>query len=81
MNSRKTKITWKEVCRTKQRFVEQNKKVVWVYGLLKEMNVACVLKLLWRILSANLLWISWIKLYLIRKGSLCSVKNTLQLGS
>lgn len=74
MNSRKTKISWKEVCRTKQEG-----------GLgirsLKEMNVVCILKLIWRILAAKSLWVSWIKMYLIRKGSFWSIKDTSQLGS
>ena len=37
---------------------------------LKEVNLVCSLKLIWRILSANSLWVNWIKVYLIRKGSL-----------
>ena len=67
-------ITWKEGVSNKKRG-----------GLgirsLKEMNIVCVLKLLWRILSANSLWVSWVKLYLIRKNSIWSVKDTSQLGS
>lgn len=74
MNSRKTKISWKEVCRTKQEG-----------GLgirsLKEMNMVCILMLIWRIISANSLWVSWVKMYLIRKGSFWSIKDSSQLGS
>lgn len=62
LNSRKAKIAWPEVCRRKQEG-----------GLgirsLKEMNVVCILKLVWRVLSANSLWVKWIHIYLIRKGS------------
>ena len=74
MNGRKTKISWKEVCRTKQEG-----------GLgirsLKEMNMVSVLKLIWRILSAKSLWVSWIKLSLIRKSSIWCIKDNSQMGS
>lgn len=74
LNYKKAKVNWKEVCKTKQEG-----------GLgirsLKEMNVVSVLKLLWRILSANSLWVKWIKIYIIRKGSIWSVKENSQLGS
>ena len=48
---------------------------------LKEVNLVCSLKLIWRILSANSLWVNWIKVYLIRKGSLWSIKDKTQAGS
>ena len=63
LNGRKAKVSWGEVCKPKQEG-----------GLgvrrLKEVNLVCSLKLIWRILSANSLWVNWIKVYLIRKGSL-----------
>lgn len=50
LNSRKAKVAWPDICRTKQEG-----------GLgirpLKEMNEVCILKLIWRILSANSLWV------------------------
>ena len=74
LNSRKAKVSWKEVCRTKQEG-----------GLgirsLKEMNVVSILKLLWRIMSTNSLCVRWIEVYLIRKGSIWSIKYTSQLES
>lgn len=73
LNSRKAKIAWPEVCRSKQEG-----------GLgirsLEEINVVCILKLIWRILSANSLWVKWIHIYLIRKGSFWTVKES-SLGS
>lgn len=42
----------------------------------------CVMKLLWRILSSkNSLWVRWIQIYLIRKGSIWTVKENTQAGS
>lgn len=70
LNTKKAKIAWVDVCRPKEEG-----------GLgiraLKEMNNVCVLKLIWRILaSKNSLWVRWIQVYLIRKGSLWTVKET-----
>ena len=74
LNGRKAKIAWIEVCKPKKDG-----------GLgirrLKEVNLVCCLKLVWRILSSNSLWVNWIKAYLIRKGSLWSVSETTQTGS
>ncbi|XP_013639204.1 PREDICTED: uncharacterized protein LOC106344352 [Brassica oleracea var. oleracea] len=38
-------------------------------------------KVIWRILSAESLWVRWVQIYLIRKGSLWSIKGTTQMGS
>lgn len=69
LNSRKTKIAWSKICKTKKEG-----------GLgirpQKEMNEVSVLKLIWRILSANSLWVKWIHIYLIRKISIWKVKET-----
>ena len=74
MNGRKAKISWEEVCKTKQE---------GGLGLrpLKEVNQVCCLKLIWRIVSASSLWVSWIKLYLIRKDSIWTIKDNTQSGS
>ena len=48
---------------------------------LKEVNQVSCLKLIWRILSAHSLWVNWIKVYLIRKGSLWTVRDNTQSGS
>lgn len=74
LNGRKAKVSWEDVCKPKEDG-----------GLgvrrLNDVNLVCSLKLVWRILSANTLWVNWIKKYLIRKGSLWSVKETTQTGS
>ena len=74
LNGRKAKVSWADVCRPKAEG-----------GLgvrrLKDVSLVCSLKLIWRILSANTLWVNWIKMYLIRKGSLWSVKESTQTGS
>ena len=57
--------------------VERCRREVWV----KEMNVVSCLKLVWRILSAQSIWVNWIKIYLIRKGSIWTVKENTQNGS
>lgn len=74
LNGRKAKIAWKDVCREKEE---------GGLGLkpLKETNKVCCLKLLWRLLSTQSLWVNWIKTYLIRKGSIWMVKENTQGGS
>lgn len=74
LEGRNAKISWHVVCRVK------NEGVLGIKPL-KESNLVCCLKLIWRILSsAKSLWVNWIKVYLIRKGSLWTTKNT-QHGS
>lgn len=74
LNGRKNKIAWKDICKTKQEG-----------GLgirpLEEVNFVCCIKLIWRILSSQSLWVNWIKNYLIRKGSIWMVKDSTQTGS
>lgn len=75
LNTNKLKIACVDVCRPKDEG-----------GLgirdIKEMNNVCVLKLIWRILSSkNSLWVRWIQVYLIRKGSIWTVKENTQSGS
>lgn len=74
LNGRKAKIAWEDICRMKQE---------GGLGLrpLKEVNQVSYLKLIWRILSAKSLWVNWIKVYLIRKGSFWTVKENTQSGS
>ena len=74
LNGRKNKIAWKDICKTKQEG-----------GLgirpLKEVNFVCCIKLNWRILSSQSLWVNWIKNYLIRKGSIWMVQDSTQTSS
>ena len=74
VNGRKIKIAWRDVCRKKQEG-----------GLgirpLKEVNLVCCLKLIWRILSTRSLWVNWIQTYLIRKGSIWMIRENTQSGS
>lgn len=66
------KISWQEICKLKSEGVLGIKP-------LKESNLVCCLKLIWRFLSStNSLWVNWIKLYLVRKGSLWMVMATQQ---
>lgn len=75
LNPKKAKIGWKDVCRKKEEG-----------GLgirpLREVNEVSCLKLIWRILSdQNSLWVKWIQMYLIRKGSFWTVKENSTSGS
>lgn len=74
LNNRKEKVAWVDICKPKQEG-----------GLgirsLKETNLVSCLKLIWRIFSSNSVWVNWIKIYLIRKGSLWTVKDNTQAGS
>lgn len=74
LNYRKVKVSWVDICKTKQE---------GGLGLrqLNEVNLVSCLKLIWRILSSNSMWVNWIKIYLIRKGSLWSVRENTQTGS
>ncbi|KAG7587392.1 Reverse transcriptase domain [Arabidopsis thaliana x Arabidopsis arenosa] len=75
LNSRKAKVAWSEVCSPKSE---------GGLGLrsIEEANKVCVLKLIWRILSAkNSLWVDWVKKHLIRDGSFWAVKNNTTGGS
>lgn len=75
LNPRKEKISWKDVCKPKEE---------GGLGLrsLEDTNKVCMLKLVWRILSAtDSLWVRWVHRYLIRKGSLWNVSSKSQNGS
>lgn len=48
---------------------------------MEETNKVCCLKLLWRRLSADSLWVRWVECYLIRKGSLWQTNEKSSLGS
>lgn len=49
---------------------------------LKEVNEVACLKLIWRILSGQKsLWVKWIQIYLIRKGSLWTIRDNTAAGS
>jgi len=69
------KVAWSEVCSPKQE---------GGLGLrsIAEANKVCVLKLIWRILSARRsLWVELVKKYLIRRGSFWLVKENTTCGS
>lgn len=75
LNPKKSKIAWTEVSKSKQEG-----------GLgirpLKEVNVICCLKLIWRITSTQpSLWVKWVKTNLIKQGSLWSVRENASIGS
>ncbi|XP_056842877.1 uncharacterized protein LOC130495492 [Raphanus sativus] len=74
LNNRKAKVSWADICSTKQE---------GGLGLrrLKEVNTVSCLKLIWRILSSNSMWVNWVKIYLIRKSSIWMVKENTQSGS
>lgn len=46
-----------------------------------ETNKVSCLKLIWRFLSADPLWVRWVERYLIRKGSLWQTNENNSLGS
>lgn len=73
MNGKKAKIVWRDICKLKQEGGLELR-------LLKESNIS-FLKLVWRILSSNSIWVNCIKNYLIRKGSLWTVRENTQIGS
>ena len=74
LNAKKAKVAWSDVC---------TPKAEGGLGLrsLKDANKVSCLKLIWRMLSSNSLWIQWLRLYLLRKGSFWSVKENTTLGS
>lgn len=61
LNGRKNKIAWRDICKTKQEG-----------GLgirpLKEVNSVCCLKLVWRILSSNSLWLIGLRTIFFVRG-------------
>lgn len=62
-------------------FANQNKRVDW-YKVTQRSNTVCILKLIWRIVTANhSLWVRWIQKNLIRRGTLWSVKENTSLCS
>lgn len=74
MNNRKAKVSWAEICKTKQ---EEGLGI----RRLKEANTVSCLKLIWRILSSDSMWVNWVKIYLIRKSSFWLMKDNTQTGS
>ena len=74
LNNRKAKVSWADICSTKQEG-----------GLgirsLKEANMVSCVKLIWRILASDSMWVNWVKIYLIRKSSFWMVKENTQAGS
>ena len=74
LNAKKAKVAWSDVCTPKSE---------GGLGLrsLQEANKVSCLQLIWRMLSSNSLWIKWLRLYLLRKGSFWSIKESTTLGS
>jgi len=74
LNTKKAKVAWSDVCTPKDEG-----------GLgirsLKEANKVSLLKLIWRMLSSTSLWVQWLRLYLLRKGSFWSISGNTTLGS
>ncbi|XP_056860006.1 uncharacterized protein LOC130494489 [Raphanus sativus] len=48
---------------------------------LKEVNLVCGLKLIWRMLTGDSLWSKWVQTYLLKKKSFWEIKETTQIGS
>jgi len=75
LNPRKVKVAWSTVCTPKSEGGLGLRSV-------EETNKVCMLKLIWRILSAKgSLWVDWIKMHLIRGGSFWAVRETSSSGS
>lgn len=75
LKAKKAKVCWENVCLPKKEGGLGLKR-------LDEANKVSVLKLIWRILSANnSLWVDWIKRNIIRTGSLWSEAETTNVGS
>lgn len=75
LNHRKAKVALSDVCKPKEE---------GGLGLrsLKEINLVCCLKLIWRLVSTkNLLWANWIKENLIRQGSFWAIHSNSQGNS
>ncbi|XP_019085582.1 PREDICTED: uncharacterized protein LOC109126472 [Camelina sativa] len=75
LNPKKAKVPWSDVCLPKHE---------GGLGLrsIEEANKVCVLKLIWRILSAkDSLWENWVKRHLVRSGSLWAEQEPLTPGS
>lgn len=74
LNAKKAKVSWKDCCMPKEGGL----------GLksVAEANKVASLKLFWRLVSSpSSLWVKWVKNYLIRKGSIWTVKESSTLGS
>ncbi|XP_010451229.1 PREDICTED: uncharacterized protein LOC104733344 [Camelina sativa] len=75
LNPKKAKVAWSDVCLPKKE---------GGLGLrsIEEANKVCILKLIWRILSAKgSLWVNWVHRHLIRTGSFWAEQNTTTTGS
>ena len=74
LNHKKAKVAWSDLYRPKQEGGLGLRK-------LKETNNVSCLKLIWRLLSSNSMWVNWVKKYLIGKGSIWTVRENTQSGS
>ncbi|KAL9830793.1 hypothetical protein AtNW77_Chr3g0193361 [Arabidopsis thaliana] len=75
LNTRKAKVALSEVCTPKSEGCLGMRSI-------EEANKVCVLKLIWRILSAKgSLWVDWVNKHLIRDGSFWAVKDNITRGS
>lgn len=75
LNAKKAKVTWKDCCLPRDESGLGLKSIA-------EANKVSSLKLIWKLISSpSSLWVKWVNRYLIRKGSLWSVKESCTLGS
>lgn len=74
LNPRKAKIKWEEVCKPKDEGGLGLKNLV-------EVNKVCMLKLIWRILSARSLWVDWVQRELVRSSSFWTIPEGRVAGS
>ena len=74
LKSSGAKVSWNEICKLKSE---------GGLGLrsLKEVNIVYGLKLIWRMLSGDSLWGSWVKTNLLKEKSFWEVKANMQVGS
>ncbi|XP_010425414.1 PREDICTED: uncharacterized protein LOC104710497 [Camelina sativa] len=74
LNTKKAKVSWADVCLPKEE---------GGLGLrsLSETNTVSCLKLIWRMLEPNSLWVDLLRTYLLKKGSFWALKDNPSSGS
>ena len=68
------KVSWRKVCK------EKDEGVLGIRAL-KDVNMVCGLKLIWRLMVGKSLWSKWIKMNLLKKRSFWEVNIKTQNGS
>ncbi|KAL9840234.1 putative RNA-directed DNA polymerase [Arabidopsis thaliana] len=75
LNPKKAKIAWSSICQPKK------EGGLGIKSLAEANKVSC-LKLIWRLLSTQpSLWVTWIRTFIIRKGTFWSANERSSLGS